>query len=317
MFFSRSVFGYYTDQLENSLDSILLGINPFSHQWGQLFKRLKSKCPDLFKLVMQDVSGWDLRYQVHYFARWNYRFRSFFHLYGTRFLVRFYNCIVAVYVSTLLPLVLIRNKIVALLTMPSGSDRTSTYNSIFNDAEHRQIWYWHEPEVHFNKRNELGVFGDDSALASDFDSEWNGITIGEVRKVVFNHDCTESTKDETLVEYQPIENAMLLSRGFREEKGIIVAPLKINSIQAMCRYIMKPTDKTVAQQTALNIHIALNEFALHGEEAFNKALSQLSPFLEYLGEEHRYPHTYKTLWPIIADMYSGELPATRIAPQFF
>lgn len=215
-----------------------------------------------------------------------------------------------------MPAVLIGDKIVFLQTMPSGGERTSQYNSSFNDAEHRQIWYWLYDQIPFSSKNELGVFGDDSILTGPFNAEYNGITIGQVREIVFNHQCTESTKDETLVVHQPIENALFLSRGFREEKGLILAPLKINSIQAMTRYVMKPTDKTVPAQTALNIHIALNEFALHGKETFDRALAQLQPFLRYLGEEHLYPHTYETLWPVIADMYSGELPASQFKLQF-
>jgi hypothetical protein len=318
-FFCRSVMGYYTDQLESDLNiSIQLGINPFSNQWGTLFRRLCSKCPGTPSFVLHDVSGWDLRFQVHYFAKYPLRFKSFFHLdLKNPFDNAFFNCIKAVYVSTLNPLVLIENKIVSLLAMPSGGERTSTFNSNANDAEHRQIWYWHNDSTPFSKLNELGIFGDDSILSGPFDAEYNGITIGEVRKVIFNHDCTESTKDETLVHSQPTHNAIFLSRGFRQEKNLILAPLKINSIQAMCRYIMKPTDKTVAAQTALNLQVALNEFALHGKEVFDTALAQLQPFLVYLGEEHRYPHTYETLWPIIVDMYSGELPATAFKLQFF
>jgi len=214
-----------------------------------------------------------------------------------------------------MPGVLIEDKIVFLHSMPSGGERTSVFNSNANDAEHRQIWYWLYDEP-FDRRNQLAIFGDDSILSGPFNDEYNGKTIGFIRKEVFNHDCTESTKDETLVEYQPASNAMFLSRGFREEKGVILAPLKINSIQAMTRYIMKPTDKTVPAQTALNIHIALNEFALHGREVFEKALSQLQPFLLHLGEEHRYPYTYDTIWPIIADMYSGELSASEFRKKF-
>jgi len=317
-FFCRSVMGYYTDQLESDLNiSIQLGINPFSAQWGALYRRLNSKCPNDSRFVLHDVSGWDLRFQVHYFAKYVKRFRSFFHLdLKNHFDNAFYNCVKSVYVSTLMPMVLIENKLVSLLAMPSGGERTSTFNSNANDAEHRQIWYWHNDTVSFSKQNELGIFGDDSILSGPFDSEYNGVTIGEVRKIIFNHDCTESTKDETLVPFQPTSNALFLSRGFRIEKNLVLAPLKINSIQAMCRYIMKPTDKTIAGQTALNLHVALNEFALHGKEVFDTALAQLQPFLLYLGEEHRYPHTYETLWPVIVAMYSGELPATAFKLQF-
>jgi len=317
--FCRSVMGFYTDQLESNLDdSIQLGINPFSPQWARLFRRLASKCPAEPRFVLHDVSGWDIRFQVNYFAKYIYRFRSFFSLDMTSPHDRaWYNSLKTVYISTLMPLVLIGDKIIAMRVMPSGGERTSQFNSTANDAEHRQIWYWHQDHVHFNVKNELAIFGDDSILSGPFDSEYNGVTIGEVRKAIFNHDCTESTKDETLVPYQPTSNAMFLSRGFREEKGLILAPLKINSIQAMCRYIMKPTDKSVPAQTALNIHIALNEFALHGKEVFDKALSELQPFLLYLGPEYRYPHTYESIWPIIADMYSGELPATEFKIQFF
>lgn len=318
-FFCRSVFGWYTDQLESDLDtSIQLGINPFSHQWGRLFKRLVSKCPNDPRFVLHDVSGWDIRYQVHYFAQYIYTFKQFFKLDMSLPLHRqFYNCIVSVYVSTLMPAVLVEDKIIFLLSQPSGGERTSTFNSFANDAEHRQIWYWFHDSTPFSLKCELGIFGDDSILTAPFNDEFNGITIGKIREIIFNHDCTESTKDENLVESQPTENAMFLSRGFREEKGLILAPLKINSIQAMTRYIMKPTDKTVPAQTSLNLHIALNEYALHGRDVFEHNLALLQPFLAYLGNEHKYPYTYDDLWPIIVDMYAGEVDASKFKLAFF
>jgi hypothetical protein len=305
--FCKSVTAYYIDQLESDLSvSMQLGINPFSNDWARLYKRIRTRMdPKNPTAVLHDVSAWDICYQVNYMTKWPPRFRSFFNLCTPADLI-FYNCIVSVFVSTLLPAVIWGKLVIIRPRMPSGALMTSTFNSFHNDAEHRQIWYWIYPDTPFDSANSIAVFGDDSILGSIFNDEWNGVVIGEIRKAVFSHTCTESTKDEALVPSQPPENWQFLSRGFREEKSLILAPLKIESIRAMCRYIHKPTDKTITAQTALNLRIALNEFGLHGREVFEENLKLLQPFLAELGHEHMYPYTYDELFSLYIELYAGE-----------
>lgn len=316
--FCKSVTAYYVDQLETDLSiGIQLGINPFSNDWARLYKRIRTRMdPDNPSAVLHDVSAFDICYQVNYMTNWCTEFQRFFSLRTPHELV-FYNCIVAVFVSTLLPAVIWGKIVIIRPRMPSGALMTSTFNTFLNDAEHRQIWYWIYPDTDFDSANAAAFFGDDSILGSIFNEDWNGIVIGEIRKLIFSHNCTESTKDETLVHSQKPENWQFLSRGFREEKGLILAPLKIESIQAMCRYIHKPTDKTVTAQTALNLRIALNEFGLHGREVFEQNLALLQPFLAVLGHEHLYPYTYDQLFDLYIELYSGEKCALSHASFFY
>lgn len=309
--FCKSVFGYYISALEQTMDgTIKLGINPISHDWALLFRKLTNISN---RVTSQDVSGWDLRYQVNYFKKWVHRFRTYFHLSIDDI---FFLCVKSAFVSTFLVFLVIGNKVVVFVCMPSGCLMTSVWNSCFNDAEHRQIWYWLD-DRDFDKLNGLAIFGDDSLLASQFNKRYNGITIAAFRKIVFNHECTEQDKTDTLKESIPIEEAVFLQRSFRERNGLMFAPLNPDSIRSMTQYIMKPDPTTtVQQQTAVNLHNALREWALHSEEDFQRELATLQPFLLALGPKYVFTETYDDLCSAFCQLHAGEKTSYLLKDDF-
>jgi len=283
--FCRSIFGIFVSYLERTTSGdSKLGINPYGCEWRQLYLHLKQMSENV---LSHDVSGWDIRFPVNIFAP---GFYENFCLFFTP-PPYFRNLLRSLISSTFCVFLIFKNKIVILVQMPSGSWMTSVFNTLQNSAEHRKIWKLVSSEP-FDSHNALAVFGDDSNLACRDWTIWNGPTLAALRSFLFNHDCTEQDKSPTLHTYISLKHALFLQRSYKEEKGLVFCPLNPESLESATQWIKKPTDKTVPQQFAVNVHFALREWAYHSQEAFEKHKSLLNPFLCHYNNSLQFLERY-------------------------
>jgi hypothetical protein len=300
--FSRMIIGYFMSELEKDLSSdCKIGINPYSSDWKELYYGLKQYNDEI---ISQDVDGWDICFPVNIFCL------PFINALCRRFQISrshvWIKSMDALNKSTFLVHVMFEDQIFIILSMPSGVLVTCLYNSIENSAEHRCIFRLTFPEFQWQSSTGLNPFdehvgaaflGDDSNVAPDIDTieRYNGITLGTLRKALFNHNCTEQDKTTVLRESIHIDDAIFLQRGYVLRDGLVYAPLNPESLHAMVQWIKNPKDKTFAQQFAINVDTALMEWAEHGESSFELHKKILNPHLRRYGDHFLYKKEYSQI----------------------
>lgn len=116
----------------------------------------------------------------------------------------------------------------------------------------------------------LTVMGDDSLLSVK--GILRGITTRDIALALapYGLKYTNGDKSDAItnpVGIRPVMEMAFLKRGFRRERGRIVAPLELDSIRKMIYWSDEGIASTEFEQ---NVQLAMLELSFHGEEVFNK-----------------------------------------------
>ena len=296
LIFCRMVLGLFVSYVESEfLGDSALGVNPFSHHWERMYRKL---CAMSRKVVAADVDGWDTKFPslpftigfMWIYTRWTrIKYKGFDYL-----------CVESVLISSLCPFIVVKRVVIILMRMPSGAYVTAIFNTIFNSAKHRHLWYIRY-DVEFDEYNALDCSGDDSVLAikEEILEEWNGQVLAELAKKYWGHTHTDSSKSLELQKWENIEDIYFLQRKFKDVEGVILAPLNPRSIYGMVQWNGKPKDVTPQKLFCDVTHGAIREFALHGKYIFEAEKKTLNEFLMKVNPSYYYDETWAQRWPII------------------
>jgi hypothetical protein len=175
---------------------------------------------------------------------------------------------------------------------PSGHPLTSIVNSIANSLFMRFAWLKIGlPLDRFRFSVSLMTYGDDNTFGSSED-EFNHTTVSNVLKA-HGVEYTMADKTSASVPFLHIKDIDFLKRGFARVQGRIVAPLALKSVdKSMCLWVAKDTISE-EERLAQCYRAARREWALHGEDVFNRnvgimrdllALEDFSPISDYLDQ---------------------------------
>jgi len=296
LIFSRMILGQFASDLEQTtLQDSTLGINPYSGQWRNLYYKHASISQDT---IFQDVDGWDINFNGPTFApNFIKVMSSYYHLTRCQ-----RNLVASVTYSTVVPFVVVRDKVCVTFRMPSGFWATSLFNTSKNSAKGRFIYhkeFFPLTQRPFDNVLAQSVHGDDLALtvAKLIQHLVNGVTWARAAKRLFNHTHTDSNKGVDLLPFEPLTQGLFLQRQFKNVNGLIFPPLNPESLKSSVQYIMKSKDLTLSKEKlfATVVHGALYEWVYHGKETFEKHRAILNQYLGHYGHNYRFNYSYEEL----------------------
>lgn len=160
----------------------------------------------------------------------------------------------------------------------------------------------------FSKYVSLITLGDDNALGVSEKAKWfDHIAVSDALSEV-GLDYTDADKNTPTVGFQGIDNISFLKRKFvmHEDIGRIVAPIEEASIWKSLFCWKKTSEVPWEQHCADQINGALREFALYGEEVFERRRAEFVKIAEKHDIMHYFPmnkpFTYRELLGWYADM---------------
>lgn len=301
--------------MHNRIDNeIAVGTNPFSIDWEQLAKRLRSKGK---KIVAGDFGNFDgsLVAQIMWEIYWEI-FRPWFEIFldpnteeGKRELKITYNLWTHIVHSVH---IFDDNVYMWTHSQPSGNPFTALLNCLYNMIIMRLSWIgiMKEKAPHlqtmasFCEYVAMVAYGDDNEvnIADAVIDLYNQETIS-AKMTEMKHEYTDETKSGAMVKYRSLEDTHFLKRGFRFEREVArtVAPLRKDVIYEMLNWtrINNSVDPTVI--TMDNIECAFREIVLHGREAYDELRSNVMKHVDVLPRVPRiltyeeYMHDFKHL----------------------
>jgi hypothetical protein len=154
--------------------------------------------------------------------------------------------------------------------LPSGNPMTAILNTIYNNVIFRMAWMEAGIDISlFNSNVYVAVLGDDNifSVSKPYKDKFNELTLPILMENTGNKYTTE-LKDEAKYAFRPITEVEFLKRSFRRipSRNRWVAPLREEAIAEMLNWTKK--DRESAQITLDNMVFAIREFSLHGEEKF-------------------------------------------------
>jgi hypothetical protein len=283
LIFHRMSVGFYLFQTEHDQKSeIAVGLNPYSTHWDQMGEKLRQ----FDHFGASDVGGWDLRYMSPQLA---YLFHTpLTTTYSIDPNGKHGRCIKATMLQTFTCLILMADgRMYYACIMISGSFGTSGFNTVFNSAKTRTIFiYLREkhgisPIVKFKDNALARKFGDDSVEAwlKAIHAWFNGKTVAQAAKELFDHEHTDPRKGNNIPESMKMEELEFLCRKWKFMMGVWTAPLSTDSLHNMVQWVNKSDTATKEQQMRINMENALREWALHGQEQYEKYQKQYNQFL--------------------------------------
>jgi len=309
LIFSRMCLGMLMIQTEHSQKtSIGVGINPFSQQWAQMFRRLARFGIDCKNASDTDVAGWDLFYMIEMAAAFviELAWRT-----GRSIDELIFRCMYSALMSSFCVYILIGCFVYLCLMMVSGSLATSYMNTVFNCVKTSVIFKVSSIEklgeaVPFKDNAEDALYGDDSIVTwKPEHSVWfNGKVIAYYAKKLFAHVHTDPSKGDDIPEGRNLLECELLKRRFAPlcfdmdgnvvtdisenitlSTVVVLAPISPATLENMCMWVQKPKDgRTIAEAFSTNVHNAMREWALHGSQQFERNKKILNVFLRGCGQ---------------------------------
>lgn len=170
--------------------------------------------------------------------------------------------------------------------LPSGHPATSYINCLTNLT----LWYMMVLEA-FPLEKDIRkfirpiVYGDDNvvAVAPRYQGLFTQQTVA-CAMACFGFVYTTEDKVETDVPLRPLSEVAFLKRGFKIGiDGLVVAPLALESIYDMVRWVKDPS--AVHERTVQNVNVALWELAAHTPEVWERDAVPLLHDLEYVLRE--------------------------------
>jgi hypothetical protein len=168
--------------------------------------------------------------------------------------------------------------------MFSGFLLTSFLNTEFNDVKNSAIFIRLAKLVEWYQSKQESTaefdFGDDNiiAIVKEIQSWFNGKTIAEQAKIMFNQTHTSPSKDLDIPETVDLTDAEFLKRSFVPMDGFIVGRLSKESLESMVQWVNK-SKTPVEIQTKINMENALREWVYYGKDEYNKHQSIFNAYL--------------------------------------
>jgi hypothetical protein len=254
----------------------------------------------------QDSSAWDICNDVTKLCFSKiHAFQQFFALDPE---CLFMKCVFVYYYSAHFYRVVIGNKMYVTAGTPSGFEGTAIENSKDHSIMDRTCYditvlKEHGVEVPYNKAQAPHIYSDDGikSMNPDLHKIWNGRVLAAKVTELFGVKRTRCDKSEVDKDYEDIRECRYLQRYFKVKGSLVLAPLNQDSIVQMVQWINKPKKGvTLDQQFAINCKQALHEWAIWGEEEFNKHKRIMNAFLIAINPSLQLTETFEELWEKIA-----------------
>jgi len=294
----RKILGSIVSAMEHTQNAtdISIGINPHSISWRTLWYYLNS-FGDEGRPSADDIKNWDMNYQTRFapvFAR--YLIKRLHLSIMSWWAKQIYACII----STFQPICLLSDLVFTWDFMPSGAWLTSFMNTVLNSAAHRALWKKVAPPSYKNSFDQfviLRAFGDDKLLVIHCSvlEWWNGLILQQLMLKFFNWVVTAPDKSPVVSPSITWDKVVFLKRGFRRQDGLVFAPLQEKTLHGQVLWSSINKEHSVDVQTQINVHIALNEWFYHGEEAFSREKKLLNRFLFVKNPQWVFTPTYQDL----------------------
>lgn len=279
LIYHRMTVGFYVFQTEHDKDTdIAVGINVYSMDWDKLYYRLLQANENW---IESDCRAWDLTFPPYfawYFAK----------VVAERYQIEDVEWkleILATFVQTLCGYVLLPDGMLVILDrMKSGTFLTSFLNSAFNSVKTRCIYARlanaNNCFLPFKQTVEMTKFGDDdlTSAVKHIMPWFNGKTVAQQAKLMFNQTHTSASKDTDIVMSSHNSVSQYLSRTFVPMNNFIVAKLSRESIHSMVQFVRK-AEVPMAVQMRINMENALRELVYYGKEEYEQYQRTFNHFL--------------------------------------
>jgi hypothetical protein len=173
-------------------------------------------------------------------------------------------------------------------SLPSGHPLTTAVNSMYSLFT-LTACYVEATGDYDNMWDHVFIctFGDDNVVSADDDTieVFNQVSVAKMMKEKFGLTYTSDKKDAELKPYETIHDITFLKRGFAraEVEGGWVAPLAMDSI--LYRTYFYKSDRTCAEDLAVNFKEALLELSLHPESEWNERYTAAANYCRETGIE--------------------------------
>lgn len=258
--------GFVESVMRNRIDNeICVGVNVYSNDWNKLAIKLKEqgKC-----VIAGDFSNFDG--SLHQEILW--KICEIINKWYDDGQDRIRNVLFEDIVNSIVCVdgILIQKT----HAQPSGNPLTVIINSIFNQIVMRMAYLLAKQEqgmpllCDFTNNVSMATYGDDNVLniSQNVISWYNQVTITKQLKT-FGLTYTDEAKSGVCVEYRQLQDVNFLKRKFvKNESGIYIAPLLIDTVRDMCNWVR---GSDILAATAENVKNAMFEFALHGKQQYN------------------------------------------------
>lgn len=278
----------------------LVGTNPMSKEWGDLYEHLTEYGEDT--MVAGDFSSYDTRMSAQITTAFGKIILSWFEEMD---LAEDELTLIQGALSDIVhPNILFDGDLYRFAnSMPSGNLLTVQYNSGANSIKMRYVYYAMNPanKIPFNLNVKLATFGDDNAMGVKKRCKWFNHTTCQEEFDRLAIQYTMADKEKESVPYIPISEVSFLKRRFvvHETLGTIVAPIEHDSITKKFHFVKKPTDSplTFPDQLSGYIDMSLREAFLHGKEYY----------IEFEGKVRRILDLNPEVRPFVMILTYGEM----------
>jgi hypothetical protein len=283
---------FSTAMMQGRIDNFMaVGINPNSHEWDVLGKRLQSKGP---YVIAGDFSGYDSRQLSIVLMAICDMINDWYNDSEEMKLIRltlFQEVINSIHISG--------DTVYQWSSkLPSGHPLTTILNSLQAIILLMLCW------CDLHPRGKLALeefwsevypcaFGDDNIFnVSTVATAWYNLTTITEAMVRFNQIYTDENKTLNAAPYKRLSECTFLKRAFRYDNRLrrLVAPLELDSILDMLNWYTDGPERMTNQIT--NVENALRELSLHSPEVFEEWVHKIceasAKYLNYVPPTIQY-----------------------------
>lgn len=302
--FEKKYLGNFVQQLESttSVDP-QVKMNAYSFHWTKLATELRGYSD---RLVAGDMDGWDIRTAIHMIS-----FYLWVHIviyFGLEPESPASLLIYSALMSASVPFIVIGNKVCLCPMQVSGRYSTSWLNSVANSVLTRICFktanlrykekFPNTPLYQFHDVCRLLTAGDDNIMAVKpfIKVWWNGKVKAALFLELFFMHTTAPNKSPEIKEDYAFEEADFLSRRFIKDGSQYKAPLNEESMKNSILWVRKNNERSLNEQTIINIHNALFEWSLHGSAKYEIYRNLLNKYIRAMGHpDKQYLATWEQL----------------------
>ncbi len=298
----RQYFMRFTDHIMKNRHRLpcKVGVNPDGQEWGRMWKWLNE--PKKAKFIAGDFKNYDMTIPkwltdmvVDSILKW-YKMITPYHgtgLYLTYDHRKVYlddilgsdvdkqNFIRYVLMQEISQATRINGRVVyrCLQGIPSGHFLTAIFNSILNEVIIKSsiMYYCKVKGIPmdfgiFHRNFRIATFGDDHivAVSEEFQPWVNQMVLQQLIKILFGMGYTDSQKNLDVLPWTDRNELTFLQRYFREEEGLVFAPLKKDIIDEMINWVRISDDYSIKESSFLNLSTALKEWFHWGKSVFDE-----------------------------------------------